>query len=182
MVLNPMIEHKRKEFKLSPKVIRFCHEYVIEFNGKQSAINAKYSERSAETQASRMLRREKVKAYIQGLIDEINQRSKVSADDIRKGIKDTIDEGNKVGNLSVVLRGWELLGKDKGMFVERVELGRVGEFEDASQEEIEVAIAEFKEGEQMNAENKEPKRLSAGSEGEGSEDQKEPTPILPTVH
>ena len=37
---------------LTPKQARFCEEYVIDLNGKQAAIRAGYSQRSAEYLAS----------------------------------------------------------------------------------------------------------------------------------
>lgn len=49
---------------LSPKQLIFVQEYIRSGNGKQAAIAAGYSERSAESQASRMLRNDKVKQYL----------------------------------------------------------------------------------------------------------------------
>lgn len=43
---------------------RFCTEYVKDTNGKQAAIRAGYAERSAEMQASRLLRNDKVKQRV----------------------------------------------------------------------------------------------------------------------
>lgn len=49
---------------LSPKQMIFVQEYMRSGNGKQAAIAAGYSERSAESQASRMLKNDKVKQYL----------------------------------------------------------------------------------------------------------------------
>lgn len=43
---------------------RFCTEYIKDMNGKQAAIRAGYAERSAEMQASRLLRNDKVKQRV----------------------------------------------------------------------------------------------------------------------
>ncbi len=43
---------------------RFCTEYIKDMNGKQAAIRAGYAERSAEMQASRLLRKDKVKQRV----------------------------------------------------------------------------------------------------------------------
>ena len=43
---------------------RFCTEYIKDANGKQAAIRAGYAERSAEMQASRLLRKDKVKQRV----------------------------------------------------------------------------------------------------------------------
>jgi phage terminase small subunit len=49
---------------LNPKQLIFLQEYLKSGNGKHAAIAAGYSERSAESQASRMLRDAKVKQYL----------------------------------------------------------------------------------------------------------------------
>lgn len=49
---------------LNPKQLIFVQEYMKSGNGKHAAIAAGYSERSAESQASRMLRDAKVKQYL----------------------------------------------------------------------------------------------------------------------
>lgn len=49
---------------LNPKQLIFVQEYMRSGNGKHAAIAAGYSERSAESQASRMLRDAKVKQYL----------------------------------------------------------------------------------------------------------------------
>lgn len=48
---------------------RFCTEYIKDTNGKQAAIRAGYAERSAEMQASRLLRNDKVKQRVAELRD-----------------------------------------------------------------------------------------------------------------
>jgi phage terminase small subunit len=49
---------------LNPKQLIFVQEYLKSGNGKHAAIAAGYSERSAESQASRMLKDAKVKQYL----------------------------------------------------------------------------------------------------------------------
>lgn len=43
----PALKNKKHE--------RFCREYIIDYNGKQAAIRARYSEKTAKEQASRLL-------------------------------------------------------------------------------------------------------------------------------
>lgn len=50
--------------QLNPKQLIFLQEYIRSGNGKQAAIAAGYSERSAEVTASRMLSQAKVKQYL----------------------------------------------------------------------------------------------------------------------
>jgi len=53
--------------KLTHSQTNFTLEYVVDFNGKQAAIRAGYSPRTAEAQASRLLRNVKVKKKIKEL-------------------------------------------------------------------------------------------------------------------
>lgn len=46
--------------ELSPKQERFCLEFLVDMNGKQAAIRAGYSAKTAEVQASRLLSNAKV--------------------------------------------------------------------------------------------------------------------------
>ncbi|WP_142783366.1 terminase small subunit [Changchengzhania lutea] len=70
-----------KEIKLTPKKKRFCQEYVKDLNGKQAAIRSGYSIKTAENQASRLLRSVKVKEYIKKLQKDIRERNKMNVDD-----------------------------------------------------------------------------------------------------
>ena len=56
--------------KLKPQMRRFVHEYLIDLNGKEAAIRAGYSERTAASQASRLMRDPDVKAYRDALLQE----------------------------------------------------------------------------------------------------------------
>ena len=56
--------------KLKPQVRRFVHEYLIDLNGKEAATRAGYSERTAASQASRLMRDPDVKAYRDALLQE----------------------------------------------------------------------------------------------------------------
>ena len=47
-----------------PKHESFAREYVVDFNGKQAAIRAGYSKKTAEQQASRLLRNVKISARV----------------------------------------------------------------------------------------------------------------------
>ena len=50
---------------LTPRQKLFVMEYVVDLNGKQAAIRAGYSSRTAEVQASRLLSHVKVQAAVQ---------------------------------------------------------------------------------------------------------------------
>jgi phage terminase small subunit len=68
--------------KLTPQQEQFCYEYVIDFNGAQSAIRAGYSPKGAKQQASTILTYPNVQAKITELTQERQAKAKKSADDV----------------------------------------------------------------------------------------------------
>lgn len=66
-----MISEKRK---------RFCHEYVVDFNGKRAAIRTGYSAKSATTQACLILSDPRVQEYLKKLTAKQEAKLKVTAE------------------------------------------------------------------------------------------------------
>ena len=77
---------------LPPNQIIFCEEWIKDRNGKRAAIVAGYSEKTAESQGSRLLRNVKVKAYVDLLLAEASKRRAETLDDIL----DELDENRKI--------------------------------------------------------------------------------------
>jgi len=67
---------------LSPKQTRFVQEYLIDLNGKRAAIRVGYASRSAEVQASRMLRNAKVQKALEAAMQARSRRTEVSSDQV----------------------------------------------------------------------------------------------------
>jgi phage terminase small subunit len=65
---------------LTPKQTRFVEEYLVDLNGKQAAIRAGYSPKTAEVQASRLLRNAKVQAALESAIQARSKRTELSSD------------------------------------------------------------------------------------------------------
>jgi phage terminase small subunit len=65
---------------LNPKQARFVDEYLIDLNAKQAAIRAGYSERTAESQGSRLLSHAMVAAEVADRQVERSQRTGVTQD------------------------------------------------------------------------------------------------------
>ena len=55
---------------LKPRERRFVHEYLVDLNGTQAAVRADYSEKTAASQASRLLRKPEIRAYRDALLQE----------------------------------------------------------------------------------------------------------------
>lgn len=75
--------------KLSAKQQRFVDEYCVDFNGKQAAIRAGYSVKTANEQAARLLTNVNVKRALEEKRAEIAEESKLKASDV-------IDELRKI--------------------------------------------------------------------------------------
>ena len=68
--------------KLNEKRLKFCREYVVDFNGAQAAIRAGYSKNGAREQASYLLTISNVKAKIKELTEAQAKRTEVTADKV----------------------------------------------------------------------------------------------------
>ena len=69
-----------KNLDLPPKKLRFCEEYVVDYNGKMAAIRAGYAARGAHVQACRMLTEPNVKVKIDELRKARSIRTQITAD------------------------------------------------------------------------------------------------------
>lgn len=81
---------------LTPQQERFCEEYLIDLNGTQAAIRAKYSPASAGQQACELLKLPKIRARIDIALAERSKRTGINADRVllelaRLGLANPID-------------------------------------------------------------------------------------------
>lgn len=72
--------------KITAQQKSFGIEYLKDHNGKQAAIRAGYSPKSAEVQASRLLSNAKVQAYIQELSIIATKRNDITVDRVLQEI------------------------------------------------------------------------------------------------
>jgi phage terminase small subunit len=70
----------RKDYAGLARWEKFCHEYVVDMNGKQAAIRAGFSERSAAVTASQLLTKPNVKALVNKLTEKIVDKYEVNAE------------------------------------------------------------------------------------------------------
>lgn len=68
---------------IDPQMKRFADEYIKTGNGKQSALKAGYSDSSAATAASRLLRRQDVRAYMAQLQNDARNAAIADAREIQ---------------------------------------------------------------------------------------------------
>jgi phage terminase small subunit len=120
-----------KNGELTRKQSMFCAEYRIDFNGTRAAIRAGYSPKTADMQASRLLRNVKVQNEVKRLQEEKIQATGVTAEYVINSLRNVANrcmqeepvldrEGNPTGEYQFAHSGankaLELLGKTIGVF------------------------------------------------------------------
>jgi phage terminase small subunit len=103
---------------LVPRRRRFVEEYLIDLNGTAAAKRAKYGEKGAHTEGSRLLRDVKVHAAVIAGLEEISARSHLSQSWVREGLKQNVRKARKKGDIQASNRALQLLGQSLGMFSE----------------------------------------------------------------
>lgn len=113
--------------KLTKKERIFADEYVKTTNGTQSAIKAGYAENSASVTGSKMLRKPKVRQYIDAVMNERSKNTIATADEVLEYLTKVMngEEKDAFGlDVSVADRtkAAELLGKRHMLFTDKVKL------------------------------------------------------------
>ena len=113
--------------KLTKKERIFADEYVKTTNGTQSAITAGYSEKTASVTASKMLRKPKVRQYIDAIMDERSKDTIATADEVLEYLTRVVrgEEKDAFGlDVSVAdkTKAAELLGKRHMLLTDKVKL------------------------------------------------------------
>lgn len=67
-------------YLVSTRVVLFCHEYLIDFNGTRAARAVGYSPAGAHVSASRLLHKPMVRAYLSNLMNERARRLDAQGD------------------------------------------------------------------------------------------------------
>jgi phage terminase small subunit len=107
---------------LTPQQEQFVTEYLIDLNGRQSAIRAGYKEKGSEKQASQLLRRPHIRKALNEKMGKRESKTGITAEFVINKIAKTIQAAEIDSKHNDVLRGCELLGRHLGMFVERTEI------------------------------------------------------------
>lgn len=108
------------------KVARFVAEYVIDLNGKQAAIRAGYSPRTAESQASRLLSNAKVKSAVASAKRKIASKLELTAEKVLADIERISNKAERSRQYNAAIRGKQLLGQHLKLFTEKHEHGGIG--------------------------------------------------------
>ena len=128
---------------LTNKQQRFVEEYATDSNAKQAAIRAGYSERSAEVQGYQLLQKTSVAAAIRGVRRSVAEQLNITTQDVLNGLHTEATAGDTSEPNSSRVKAWEILGKHMGMFIERQEHGKPGDFKGLSEDELDSKINSY---------------------------------------
>ena len=101
--------------KLTEKQKRFCEEYLIDLNATQAAVRAGYSEKTAFSIGVENLRKPLIQEYLQRLMQERSDRTRVSADKVLQELERIAMTETEITGKEK-MKALELLGKHLGMF------------------------------------------------------------------
>ena len=112
---------------LTEKERIFADEYIKTTNATQSAIKAGYSEKTASSKGSQLLRKVKVRQYIDAIMDERSKDTIATADEVLEYLTRVVrgEEKDAFGlDVSVAdkTKAAELLGKRHMLFTDKVKL------------------------------------------------------------
>lgn len=113
--------------KLTEKERIFADEYIKTTNATQSAIKAGYAENSASVTGSKMLRKPKVRQYIDAVMNERSKNTIATADEVLEYLTKVMngEEKDAFGldaSIADRTKAAELLGKRHMLFTEKVKL------------------------------------------------------------
>lgn len=112
---------------LTEKERIFADEYIKTTNATQSAIKAGYAEKSASVTGSKMLRKPKVRQYIDAVMNERSKNTIATADEVLEYLTKVMngEEKDAFGldaSIADRTKAAELLGKRHVLFTEKVKL------------------------------------------------------------
>jgi len=127
---------------LTPKQAKFCTEYLKDLNATQAALRSGYSPKGANVTASQLLANPNIQAVIAKGSQKATEKAEITTEFILGGLKQValrcmqaepvLDrEGNPIGEYqfrdSGANRAFELLGKYKGLFADKLNVEHSGE-------------------------------------------------------
>ena len=115
------IEPTQKQSKMTPKMQRFCREYMIDYNGTQAAIRAGYSKNSANEIAAENLAKHSIQTYISELQAKLAEKLDITTEYLTKELIENHNLARKAKKLNESNRAIELVGRLHGKFTEKIE-------------------------------------------------------------
>ena len=115
------------DIKLKPKELIFAEEWLKTTNATLSAIKAGYSERTAYSAGSRLLKKVDVKQYIDERLAEMKENSIADTDEVMQFLSSTMrgdipDQFGLDPALNDRIKAAELIGKRYKLFTDKQEI------------------------------------------------------------
>lgn len=107
---------------LTEKERIFADEYIKTTNATQSAIKAGYAENSASVTGSKMLRKPKVRQYIDAVMNERSKNTIATADEVLEYLTKVMNGEELDASIADRTKAAELLGKRHMLFTDKVKL------------------------------------------------------------
>lgn len=131
----------KKQKALTPQQELFCQEYIVDYNGTKAARRAGYAEKTAKTQASRLLTNDNILARVRAIQIERLEKLAVTQESVvlklleiydrcmqAKPVKEWdytaheyVETGEYTFDSRGAIRALELIGKHLAMFKDKVE-------------------------------------------------------------
>ena len=108
--------------RLTPRQQRFCELYPWCSSGVEAAKLAGYSEKTARTQASRLLTKDNIEAEITRQREIGAERANIKPEDVINRIFLDIDGARESKNWTSVMKGNDMLGRRLGMWRDSLEI------------------------------------------------------------
>ena len=107
---------------LSDRQRVFIEEYLTDLNATQAVIRTGYKTKYPNRVAFQLMENPAIRIAIDAMRAERAKKSDVTKDFVLIGIQKAIKAAEDAGNHNATLRGYELLAKHLGMFVDRTEI------------------------------------------------------------
>lgn len=119
--------------ELSSRERKFCESLALGMTKRQAAKLAKY--RQPTQAANRMLKRPRVRAYLQELYDDAKEKTLITRDNVVEGMQAAVEDAKLQGDPMAQIAGWREIGKILGLYAaERKELNVTGHLNHATQQ------------------------------------------------
>ena len=145
---------------LNPKQAQFVREYLIDFNALGAAIRAGYSQKTAGQIGHRLLKNVEIQGALANAQKKRSERTGITADYVLTSLKNIADrcqqivpvldkDGNEIGEYTFKDAGankaLELLGKNLKLFTEKIDLRKITDVDDLTEEEQIVLAKKLQE-------------------------------------
>lgn len=101
---------------------KFVDEYLKDLNATQAAVRAGYSAKTAYSIGDENLKKPEIKKAIAAAQKLVSQKTEIEVIDIVNDLQRLAGKAESAGNFSAAIKCKELLGKQIGMFVERIKV------------------------------------------------------------